>query len=87
METLNDKKLELEYPCSWSYKLIALCKDDIECAIKDVIDIREHKLIHSKNSSSGKFVSMNFEMLVHSEDERHFIFDELKKHNKIKFVL
>ena len=39
MEIINDKKdkLELSYPCSWSYKLIGYEKEAIEEAIYDVI--------------------------------------------------
>lgn len=89
MEILNDRteKLELTYPCSWSYKLIATEKKALEQAIKDVIDEREHKLTHSKNSKGGKYISMNLDLLVHNEDDRNFIYEALKKHQSIKMVL
>lgn len=91
METLQDrldgKKLELEYPCSWCYKVIATEKEALQQAIKDVISEREHKLTHSNNSKSGKYVSMNLDLLVHNEDDRNFIYEALKKHQDIKMVL
>ena len=89
MVTLNDKtqKLELTYPCSWTYKLIASEVDALKKAIHDVIDEREHKLTHSNNSKSGKYVSMNLDMLVHNEDDRSFIYEALKAHQNIKMVL
>ena len=89
MEILNDRtdKVVLEYPCSWAYKLIASEKKALEDAIKDVIDEREHKLSHSNNSKSGKYISMNLEMLVHTEEDRNFIFEALKAHQNIKMVL
>ena len=89
MEILNDRKekLELTYPCSWSYKLIGYEKEAIQKAIHDVIDEREHRLTHSNNSKSGKYVSMNLDLLVHNEDDRTFIYDALKKHQNIKMVL
>jgi len=89
VEILNarDEKLELTYPCSWSYKLIASEKKALEQAIKDVIDEREHTLTHSKNSKGGKYISMNLDMLVHNEDDRNFIYEALKKHQNIKMVL
>jgi len=89
MEILNDRdeKLELTYPCSWSYKLIASEVDALKKAIRDVIDEREHKLTHSKNSKGGKYVSMNLDMLVHNEDDRNFIYEALKAHQNIKMVL
>jgi putative lipoic acid-binding regulatory protein len=89
VEILNDRtdKLELTYPCSWSYKLIAGEKEALEKAIHDVIVEREHKLVHSKNSKGGKYVSMNLDLLVHNEDDRNFIYEALKAHQNIKMVL
>ncbi|PNV83047.1 MAG: DUF493 domain-containing protein [Sulfurimonas sp.] len=89
MEIINDKKekLELTYPCSWCYKLIAGEKEALEQAIRDVINEREHKLTHSKNSKGGKYISMNLDMLVHNEDDRNFIYEALKAHQHIKMVL
>ena len=89
MEILNDKtdKLELIYPCSWSYKLIAGEKEALQKAISDVIDEREHKLTHSKNSKGGKYISMNLDLLVHNEDDRNFIYEALKAHQNIKMIL
>ncbi len=89
MEIINDsqEKLILEYPCSWSYKLIAGEKESLQQAISDVIQEREHTLKHSNNSKSGKYISMNLDILVHNEDDRNFIYEALKKHQNIKMVL
>ena len=90
MEILNDKKLpklELDYPCSWTYKLIGHEKAAIQKAIHEVILEREHDLKHSNASKSGKYVSMNLSLVITNEDERNFIFAALKAHNNIKMVL
>jgi len=89
VEIINDskEKLELIYPCSWSYKLIASEVEALKKAIHDVISEREHKLTHSKSSKGGKYVSMNLDMLVHNEDDRNFIYEALKAHQHIKMVL
>ncbi len=89
MEIINDskQKVELEYPLEWSYKLISLDKALIQKVVHEVILEREHKLSHSNASKTGKFVSMNLDLLVHNEDDRNFIFDALKAHQDIKMVL
>lgn len=90
MEILNDRKekLELTYPCSWTYKLIGYEKEAIQRAIHDVItEGREHDLTHSNASKTGKYVSMNLDLLVHNEDDRNFIYEALKAHQHIKMVL
>lgn len=89
MEIINDskEKLELSYPCSWSYKLIGYEKEAIQKAIHDVILQREHSLKHSNASKTGKYVSMNLDLIIQNEDERNFIYEALKAHQNIKMVL
>jgi putative lipoic acid-binding regulatory protein len=89
VETINDsqQKVVIEYPCNWCYKVIATEKKALEQAIRDVIDEREHTLEHSNKSKTGKYISMNLDLLVHNEDDRTFIFDALKHHQDIKMVL
>lgn len=89
MEILNDRedKVELSYPCTWTYKLIGHEKEAIQKAIHEVIIEREHSLEHSNASKTGKYVSMNLELVITNEDERTFIFEALKAHQNIKMVL
>ncbi|MBN2815212.1 MAG: DUF493 domain-containing protein [Campylobacterales bacterium] len=83
----NDKKVVIKYPCSWCYKVIATEQAALEKAIRDVISEREHKLTPSNSSKTGKYTSMNLDLLVHNEDDRTFIYEALKKHQDIKMVL
>ncbi|DAB29920.1 MAG TPA: DUF493 domain-containing protein [Sulfurimonas sp. UBA12504] len=89
MEIINDsrEKLELTYPCAWSYKLIGYEKEAIQKAIHEVILEREHSLTHSNASKGGKYVSMNLDLVISNEDERNFIYEALKAHQNIKMVL
>ncbi|MDQ7043579.1 MAG: DUF493 domain-containing protein [Sulfurimonas sp.] len=89
METINDsnQKVVIEYPCNWCYKVIASERAALEQAIRDVIDEREHTIKHSNKSKTGKYISMNLDLIVHNEDDRTFIFDALKRHQDIKMVL
>ncbi len=82
-----DQKLELDYPCTWCYKLISEHEKHTKEAVLDVISERIHTLSHSNSSKSGKYVSMNLELLVQNEDDRNFIYEALKAHQKIKMVL
>jgi len=89
VEFIKDKeeKLELVYPCSWTYKVIGHEKEALMQAIKDVINEREHDITDSKASKTGKYISMNLDMLIHNDDDRTFIFEALKNHQNIKMVL
>lgn len=83
----SDQKLELEYPCDWRYKVIGEERAKLEAAIHSVILEREHKLAHSNASRSGKYVSLNLDLLVQNEEERQFIYEALKAHQDVKMVL
>ena len=82
-----DQKLELDYPCNWKYKIITEHEEHTKEAVLDAINERFHTLTHSNNSKSGKYVSMNLELLVQNEDDRNFIYEALKAHQKVKMVL
>lgn len=82
-----DQKLELTYPCNWSYRLVGAEREALEKAVHDVIMERERSLTHSNSSKTGKYISMNLELLIHNEDERNFIYEALKAHQNVKMVL
>jgi putative lipoic acid-binding regulatory protein len=87
MIDLSDKKLELDYPCDWQYKVVGHNQELIECAMKKIFDKREYKLKLSNVSSKGKFKSFSLNLLVHNEDDRVEIYNQLKDHDDIKYVL
>jgi len=87
MIDLSDKKLELDYPCNWEYKLVVLEHIDITITVKEVISNRIHKVKESKVSSKGKYKSYSLELLVHNEDDRKEIYKMLGDHSNIKMVL
>lgn len=85
--TINNERLELEYPCSWMYKVIGedctLLKDEITRACAPI----EVTITHSHVSSKGKYHSLNAELTVPSEEVRLSIFEKLKAAPTVKFVL
>jgi len=83
----ENQKLELEYPCSWKYKIVGEERQKLEDAIRSVILERAHTLEHSKASKTGKYISLNLDMIVHNEDDRTFIYEALKAHDDVKMVL
>jgi len=81
------EQLEIEYPCTWVYKVIGqdctLLKDVIvlACAPENVT------ISHSNSSSKGKYHSLNAELIVKSEVTRLAIYETLKNHPVVKLVL
>lgn len=84
---LEGKKLELEYPVSWQYKLIGMDEGEMHAKTVHILKEKPFSLTPSNKSSSGKFVSLTLEVLVYSEDERLYIYEELRKAECIKYIL
>ncbi len=80
-------KLELKYPCTWRYKLVGEEKERMIEAVCEVILEKEHTLTHSNQSRTGRYTSLNLDLLVMNEEERTFIYEALKAHQHIKMVL
>jgi len=89
VEIINamDRKVEIEYPCEWKYKVIGEECEKIESAVKSVMGGREHTCRPSRVSRKGRYHSYEVKTLVHNEDDRTEIFRQLKQHNDLKMVL
>ncbi|MGA1933249.1 YbeD family protein [Arcobacter sp. YIC-464] len=87
MIDLNKEKLKLDYPCNWKYKIVVLETINIKKVVTEVISKREHSVKESKVSKKGKFKSYTLELLVHSDDDRTGLYENLGNHDDIKMVL
>ncbi|WP_273211838.1 HP0495 family protein [Helicobacter rodentium] len=81
-----EEKQKIQYPCTWHYRIIGSSKEELYLATLELID---KEFIHSpaKESSKGKYHSINIEVLVSSQEERDAIFAKLHYDSRIKFVL
>ena len=87
MRDLTNEKLELNYPCSWIYKIVILETSNVKVITKEVFAQRIHTVKASKTSKKGKFKSFTIDMIVHNEDDRKSLYELLGKHKQIKMVL
>lgn len=87
MVDLSNEKLELNYPCSWIYKIVILETSNANKITKEVFGERDHRVKASKTSKKGKFKSFTIDMIVHNEDDRKALYELLGKHKQIKMVL
>ena len=83
----NTNELNLNFPTAWQYKLIMGKKHDAKKIAKDILKDKEHEIKKSQNSTKGNYTSHTLEVLVDNHEERKAIFEDLKKHKDIKFVL
>ena len=84
---LSCMKPQIDYPTRWGYKIIAASQQQIVAAVAEILGDAQRSLVASHASSGGKYHSMGLEIVVHSEQHRLEIFESLKNHPDIRFVL
>ena len=85
----NDKKrkVQLEYPCPWVYKIIGPDVDEMQRAVSEIIRDRAYKVSPSRDSKTAKYHCLNVELSVESESHRTALYEALKAHQAVKIVL
>ena len=84
----NEKrKVQLEYPCPWVYKIIGPDADEMRHAVAEIIRDRDYKITHSRSSETAKYHCLNVELSVECESHRTALHEALKAHWAIKLVL
>lgn len=87
MIDLRNQKLQLNYPCAWVYKIIGANEDDLRQAAADLLQSRPCEISLSHTSSSGKYLCMNIEVTVDTEEQRDSIYHALKAHPAVRILL
>jgi putative lipoic acid-binding regulatory protein len=82
-----DQKVAVSYPCQWLYKIIGTEQEAMVTAVSGIFAGTDHSLTFSNSSRTGKYVSFNVEVTVHSEEARNFFFAALREHSSVKMVL
>lgn len=80
-------RLILDYPCPWVYKVIGADGEQLRLAIGEVLGGREHLVTPSRTSRSGKYQSLDIEVVVRDEAERNAFYVAFKRHAAVVMVL
>lgn len=83
----RSERLQLEYPCEWTYKVIGPQPETIRKIVQDLMQERAFTLALSNKSKTKKYCSMNLVTQVESEEDRNAIYERLKKHEEIVMIL
>jgi uncharacterized protein len=87
MKDDEKRKVQLEYPCSWIYKIIGPDADEMRNAVAEIICDRTYKISPSRTSETAKYQCLNVELSVESESHRTAIYKALSVHPAVKVVL
>ena len=77
----------MEYPCRWIYKIIGSDSREMENVIKEIAEGCDYTVTPSNISKTGRYHSLNLEVLVDDKEHRTGIYDKLRNHPVIKMVL
>ena len=78
---------EIEYPCTWTYKVIGEDRTRLRDVIVDACSPHAVAISHSHTSSTGKYHSVNAELIVPDATTRIRIYETLKNNAAVKIVL
>ncbi len=81
------EKAQIDYPCSWLYKVIGLDEEHLRKAIETVCGTKNLLITRSHTSSGGKYCSLNVELIVEDDSSRLAHYRNLKNHAAVKVVL
>lgn len=79
-------KLELDYPCPWQFTLIGSDEDVMRAAVAELMGDDEHSLRLSNKSRTGKYTSLELEIIARDEAHRHATYAALKRKGPFRFV-
>ena len=83
----NGCKPKIDYPCSWSYKVIGRDLEDLHGAIAEVIGGSEHTVTLSRSSKGGAYHCLNVTITVESESVRLDLYEQLHRHPAVLIVM
>ena len=87
MNSLASCKAQIDYPCVWQYKLIGMDRQAIQAAVAFHLSDVPYSLSDSRKSGGGKYLSMNLEVSVESDEQRQCLHLALSGHPAVKMVL
>lgn len=81
------RKPDIDYPCNWVYKVIGEDPRILEELIITACAPASVEITPSHTSSGGKYHSLNASLTVENEAMRLQIYDLLKEHPAVRYVL
>jgi uncharacterized protein len=81
----DGKRPQIDYPCSWEFRVIGSDRALLMTAIKRIVGNRSHTL--TDGNRKGAWLSLSLELLVHDESERNALYFSLKAITCVKMVL
>ena len=83
----DGKHPEILYPCDWTYQLIVQDEGAVRTLVAELAGSDPHTLELSRESTGGRYHSLRFVLRVRDEEHRLSVFEALRSHAGVRFVL
>jgi putative lipoic acid-binding regulatory protein len=83
----NTCEPKIDYPCTWSYKVIGRDRERLSDAIASVLTGREHTISPSRMSKGGAYHCLNVALMVESKAVRLDLYERLRAHPAVLMVM
>ncbi|NLX18841.1 MAG: DUF493 domain-containing protein [Desulfobulbus sp.] len=80
-------KPDIQYPCRWQYRLIGEERTTILQAVQAVVNLEACTVSDGNVSSGGRYLSVNVELTVTSEEDRLDLYNRFAADPAIRMVL
>ena len=87
MQTFGERRPEISYPCSWTYRVICTDEEDLRRAVAGIVGAAKHTLALIGASASGRYRRLELVVEVRDEPHRNEIFAALGRVQTVRFVL
>jgi putative lipoic acid-binding regulatory protein len=84
---MDRRDLNLTYPCRWDYHVIGEDEHRLRVAVAGIVGNVEYVLSLANRSKRGRYLSLHLTLVVSDEEHRLRLFDELRKHTDVRYVL
>lgn len=87
MYPFDGQRPQIDYPCSWPYRIICSDEAALRSAISLIVGTAEHTLASVGGSPSGRYRRLELVVVVRDEAHRNQIFADLGSAPTVRFVL
>lgn len=83
----DDTGPSIDYPTPWGYRIVGTSEETMRAHVKDILAGVEHELVVGRQSRGGRYVSLHLSLVVADEAQRLSIYEQLARHESIRFVV
>ena len=82
-----NEHLHIDYPCRWDYQVIGEDEQRMRIAVAGIVGNVDYELTLAHISENARYCSLHLSLEVESQERRLSIFEQLRHHADVRYVL